>query len=75
MSENFIVPDGWQVSGDLFNDKFMLLSSSDSIIDVSWIPEGNPDGHYVCRWIGNTFHYLETESVEEAAQWIRDAIS
>lgn len=50
-----------------------LHGNGSQFLDVSWIPEGNPDGQYICRIFASKETpsvYFETASVHEAKKWI-----
>jgi len=76
---------GWKfLAGDenlTTTDDYILISSNDSsvFIDISWTPEGNPDGHWTCRILHPDrdkfpVKFLETEDRQIALDWLKEYV-
>lgn len=77
------IPSGWKfLKQELLTPYFCLIVSPDENVfgDISWSPENNPDGTYICRVIDSRaweepIAYLETENLQQACVFLEKFLS
>jgi hypothetical protein len=81
-------PSNWTGGGELpdpsesaalWEDLVQLRSPDGTVLDVSWLPQGDPDGQYTCVVIvdrdwQHPLRKIVTKDVAVVQRWIKDEV-